>query len=408
MKAGQTNPGFALGHATHYDWRMASELALAQVEPWFKQHEHKASLESQTVKERTWIGWIYFTTAFASDAEALLRHIIERTGIRNWVGCCAESVLAGPAEYLDEAAIALMIGTLASSSFEVFSGRRKSTKAIEAANRKQATALLVHADPQLSDLSELLDELSERHESAMCAGGICSGLEGNLPQVANEVLYGGLSGLVLRQDAGIRRGFSQGCRAIGSRHEITRGERHLVRRIDDRPAMDVLLQDLGIHHDLEHRSDGRSVIAAIPKDKLQGGLLVEIKDPERVNQSGQVRNLLGIDPSNGTIAIAGQAKVGWSLRFCTRDPQAARADLIASCTALRESIEEVGQTLLAVVYISCLARGQHLFSQAGLEAQWVQHYLQAPILIGFQANGEIHENQLHAYSAVMLAICDSN
>ncbi|MFM7384949.1 MAG: hypothetical protein ACKO19_00920, partial [Betaproteobacteria bacterium] len=90
----------------------------------------------------------------------------------------------------------------------------------------------------------------------------------------------------------------------------------------------------------------------------------------RVNQSGQVRNLLGIDPSNGTIAISGQAKAGWSLRFCTR--------------------------------------GQQLFSQAGLEAQWVQHYLQAPVLIGFQANGEIHENQLHAYSAVMLAICDSN
>ncbi|NCW82608.1 MAG: hypothetical protein EBV68_12140, partial [Betaproteobacteria bacterium] len=113
-----------------------------------------------------------------------------------------------------------------------------------------------------------------------------------------------------------------------------------------------------------------------------------------------------IDPSNGTIAIAGQAKAGWSLRFCTRDPQAARADLIASCTALRESIEEAGQKLLAVIYISCLARGQHLFGQAGLEGQWVQHYLQAPVMIGFQANGEIHQNQLHGYSAVTLAICD--
>jgi small ligand-binding sensory domain FIST len=255
-------------------------------------------------------------------------------------------------------------------------------------------------------LSELLDELSLRHDQALCFGGVCSGLEGDLPQVANEVLFGGLSGLVLTQAANIRSSFSQGCLAIGSKHQITGGERHLVRRIDDRPAMDVLLQELGISQDQKRLVRGSSVLDAIPQEKLQGGLLVEIADPQRSNQHGYVRNLLGIDPSNGTIAIAGQAKAGWSLRFCTREPQAARADLIASCTALRESIEEAGQKLLAVIYISCLARGQHLFGQAGLEGQWVQHYLQAPVMIGFQANGEIHQNQLHGYSSVILAICD--
>lgn len=441
MNARQANPGFSLGHATHYDWRMACELALAQVEPWFKQHQHLGGVDEQSNPDRRWIGWLYFTAAFASEAKSILEHVMERTGIRHWVGCCAESVLAGAAEYNDEAAMALMIGTLPSGSFEVFSGRRKATRpsaattvpsaspttaasasasasaaptstsasrsaAAAAADGKPQTRLLVHADPQLSDLSELLDELSLRHDEALCFGGVCSGLEGDLPQVADEVLFGGLSGLVLTQSAGIRSSFSQGCLAIGSRHQITVGERHLVRRIDDRPAMDVLLQELGISQDPKGLARGSSVLDAIPQQKLQGGLLVEIADPHRNNQHGYVRNLLGIDPSNGTIAIAGQAKAGWSLRFCTRDPQAARADLIASCTALRESIEEAGQKLLAVIYISCLARGQHLFGQAGLEGQWVQHYLQAPVMIGFQANGEIHQNQLHGYSAVTLAICD--
>lgn len=412
---------------------MACELALAQVESWFKQHQHHACFDEQSGLDRSWIGWLYVTPAFATEAKAILDHVIERTAIRNWVGCCAESVLAGAAEYNDEAAIALMIGTLPSASFEVFSGRRKSVRRAASKPARHPTAedvstvipgaihvaaddgpaaskpqalLLVHADPQLSELNELLDELSSRHDDAQCFGGVCSGLEGDLPQMANEVLLGGLSGLVFTAQAGIRSGFSQGCRAIGSRHQITRGERHLVRRIDDRPAMDVLLQELGIGQDQENRPAGSRVLEAIPQDKLQGGLLVEIADPQRSDQPGHVRNLLGIDPSNGTIAIAGQAKAGWSLRFCTRDPQAARADLIACCTALRESIEEAGQKLLAVIYISCLARGQHLFGQPGLEGQWVQHYLQAPVMIGFQANGEIHQNQLHGYSSVMLAICD--
>ncbi|NCX21933.1 MAG: hypothetical protein EBZ03_10895 [Betaproteobacteria bacterium] len=403
MKDGQINPGFALGHATHYDWRMACELALAQIEPWFQQHQHRAGLVQHQNAPLRWLAWLYFTPSFANEAEALLRHVIERTGITNWIGCCSECVLAGSAEYRHEPALALMVGAMPSDSFEVFSGRRP--KVAPGVNPSPASTIFVHADPQLSDLGELLDALSQRHEQAPCHGGICSGLDAELPQLANEVFHGGLSGVVFRQSAGVRQAFSQGCRPIGTRHHITKSDRHLVRHIDDRPAMDVLLQELGVAQESDHAGTRQKVLQSLPKEKLQGGLLVEIADPERLDQPGLVRNLLGIDPSNGSIAIAGQAEVGWSLRFCTRDPQTARDDLVASCTALRESIEEAGQKILALIYVSCLARGEHLFGRAGLEGQWVQHYLQAPLMIGFQANGEIHQNQLHGYSAVLLAIC---
>jgi len=384
---------------------MACELALAQIEPWFKQHRHRAGLDQGPQGQMRWLAWLYFTPAFAHEAQTLLEHLIERTGIRAWTGCCAESVLAGAAEYCDEPAIALMIGSLPADSFEIFSGRRKSSAAFGAS--MQASTLLVHADPQLNELVDLLEELSQRHRDALCHGGVCSGLEADLPQVANEVLFGGLSGVVFSEHAGVRSAFSQGCRAIGARHQITQAERHLVRKIDDRPAMDILFRELGLSEQADNPEHRRRAFEALPKESIQGGLLVEIADPSRPGQAGHVRNLLGIDPSNGTIAIAGQTAPGWHLRFCTRDPQTARADLIATCTALRESIEEAGQNILAAIYISCLARGEHLFGQAGIEGQWVQHFLGAPVMIGFQANGEIHQNQLHAYSSVVLAICES-
>ena len=393
-----------LGHATHHDWRMAGELALAQIEPWFSQHKHHASLGDDEAQAMRWLAWLYFTPAFANEAQALLEHLIQRTGISTWTGCCAETVLANAAEYCDEPALAMLIGSLPATSFEIFSGKRKSSPHPSTASGSRT--LLVHADPQISELTDLLEELSQRHQKADCHGGVCSGLDADLPQVANEVLFGGLSGIVFSEQAGIRSAFSQGCRAIGTKHQITHAQRHLVRKIDDRPAMDILFRELGLSEQTDSPERRRKAFEALPKESIQGGLLVEINDPSRPDQVGQVRNLLGIDPSDGTIAIAGHTAPGWHLRFCTRDPQTARADLIASCTALRESIEEAGQRLLAVVYISCLARGEHLFGEAGLEGQWVQHYLKAPVMIGFQANGEIHQNQLHAYSGVMLAICD--
>jgi len=73
------------------------------------------------------------------------------------------------------------------------------------------------------------------------------------------------------------------------------------------------------------------------------------------------------------------------------------------CTQTREFVEERGERLRGAVYVSCLARGEHLFGRSGIETEWVQHYLGAPALVGFHANGEIHANRLHAYSAVLMA-----
>lgn len=425
---------FLAGHATHHDWRMACELALAQIEGQGREIVH-GDLPGQT------LAWVYMTAPLAAHARPLLAHLIQRTGINDWTGCCAERVLAGSAEYVGEPAIALMLGRLPSGSFRLFSGRR-SDSGERAASR--ARWLQVHADPQLADVDELLQDLARRHGAAQCYGGITSGIESSIPQMAGEVLEGGLSGVIFSEDAGVHIGFTQGCAPIGAEHRITRCDRHLIREIDDRPALDVLLDELGMPSGVRRPRNGREMMACLPKERLRGGLLVELGEtPEEGDRtegkrqqrdrtqgrhdrgeeegsrhaghvevpmalsgevaSAWVRNLLGIDTVDGSIAIAGQASEGARLRFCTRDANSARSDLVRMCTRMRDIAEERGERLRGAVYVSCLARGEHLFGRPGIETEWVQHYLGISTLVGFHANGEIHTSRLHGYSAVLIA-----
>jgi len=87
--------------------------------------------------------------------------------------------------------------------------------------------------------------------------------------------------------------------------------------------------------------------------------------------------------------------------FCGRDARSARADLVRICTELREDLESEGLKPRGVHYVSCLARGRHLFGASGTELGLISHNLGDIPLLGFFANGEIADNQLHSYTGVL-------
>ena len=79
----------------------------------------------------------------------------------------------------------------------------------------------------------------------------------------------------------------------------------------------------------------------------------------------------------------------------------ARADLIRICTELREDLEASGQTARGAHYVSCVARGQHLFGANGAELALIRHNLGELPLAGFFAHGEIADGRLHGYTGVL-------
>ena len=394
-------PSFLVGHATHPDWRAALALATAQVEAG------SAALEASGAPPLS-LGFVYFSDHYAAEAEALLAALRQRWPRLAWVGSVGVGVTAGGTEHIGEPALAIMLAPLAAGRFEVFSGARK-LHAIE------PYTALVHADPGTPDVAELIVEMSDRTASSYVFGGLASS-RGRRVTIADGVWEGGLSGVAFSREVALLSRVTQGCQPVGATRRITACEGHLVLELDGRPALPVLLHDLGI--------DGLGRIReALPRLRAT---LAGLTDPgaaplARGGQFGvdtRVRHLIGLEPARQGVALAERVQTGMALAFCQRDVAAARRDLVRICSELRDEVEslpepawqgeaepagprEGASRIQGALYISCAGRGGPHFGAPSAELQIVRRALGEVPLVGFFAGGEIAHHHLYGYTGVL-------
>jgi small ligand-binding sensory domain FIST len=119
-----------------------------------------------------------------------------------------------------------------------------------------------------------------------------------------------------------------------------------------------------------------------------------------------VRNIVGIDPDDGYMAVNHRMKHGDSMMFVRRDDQTVTADLSHTLVSLRKRVQaETG--LFApkgAVYISCVARALTEFSPGirGGEMALVREIIGDIPLAGFYAGGEISAGRLYGYTGVLI------
>jgi small ligand-binding sensory domain FIST len=392
-------PGFLSGHATHPDWRMALALAAAQIEA------QRAAQEAGGGGPLT-LGFVYFTDAYAPQAQALLAALQQRWPGVAWVGSVGIGVAASGVEYIDEPALVLMLADLAPGRFEVFSGARP-------LRQIDAFSALVHADPATPDLAELLVEMSDRTASGYLFGGLASSRTGTC-HLADGVWQGGLSGVAFSSDVNLVSRVTQGCQPVGPVRRVTECERNIVVALDGEPALPCLLRDLG----LDRLDDPRQ---ALPRLRATLVGLSDANDAPlgRGGQFGadvRVRHLVGLDPGRRAVAVADMVEPGMRLAFCQRDMQAARRDLVRICAEIREEVETTpaavlsfsgegdtpaGRSIKGALYVSCSGRGGPHFGGASAELKIVQHALGDVPLVGFFAAGEIARHHLYGYTGVL-------
>jgi small ligand-binding sensory domain FIST len=392
---------FRHGHATHPDWRMATELALAQVD---------ARIGQTGWSQGGNLGLAYLTGPLAPHASEVLDLLRRRTGVGHWAGTCGQAIVATGVEYDDEPAISVMVCDLPDDGFRVFSGSQPppAAGAHTASGAVAAQTALVHADPGTPDLAELVEDMAVKVASGMLFGGIASGRVEPPPQIADRVIAGGLSGVVFSSGVDLRTRVTQGCAPLAGEHVISACSANLIRTLDGRPALDVLLADLGVAEEARASRDGAALMRAMPAERVRAGLFVGLAGgdaPPRGPRPGfgdyVVRNLVGIDPQNRLVAVAALPQEGDRAVFCTRDARAARADLVRACTELREELETDGLAIRGGLYVSCVARGRALFGSPSAEVGLVQSQLGEFPLVGFFANGEIAHHRLYGHTGVL-------
>lgn len=369
-----TETHFTVGHARGADWRAAVEVALAQAMP---------------APAGANLGFLYVTDGLAAHFKDIVEACRARAGVAQWIGTAGLGICATGREYHEGNAVAIMIGAFPRESFELFSTRRAQPQEAEGGAsvpdaEKGGGFGIVHGDPRDPNLLGCIPAIAE-----MAGGWLVGGLtssRGAHPQVAGTVEEGGLSGAIFDQSVEIVAGVAQGCEPIGPVHRITACDGHVVMTLDDLPAYQVFCDEAG------------EVIARDPRRAsgyIFAGLPIEGSD----RNDYVVRNLLGVDPRHGAVAVAAPIETGHRLMFCRRDGASARSDLARMLGDVRRRLGD--RAPRGGLYFSCVARGESLFGAESAELVAVRDEFGPVPLVGFFGNGEIARDQLYGYAGVL-------
>ncbi|MBT3358286.1 MAG: histidine kinase [Rhodospirillales bacterium] len=363
------------------------KVAHASAENWAQATKACTDIVADLADDAT-LGFVYVTDAFAEDLASILTYLRQKTGVVNWTGTVGMGICAGGREYFDKPAVAIMLAELDEDDFRLFPSITEGVDQLPEETRRWIASTspiigLVHADPGHEELPELIDDLAA-DTSTFLVGGLTSSREAH-HQVAGRITGGGVSGVFFAPRIEVATGLSQGCVPIAQSHEISDCVDNVIIGLDGRRALDVLKEDVG---------------AEMAADISQIGGLIHAALPIHGSDTGDylVRNLIGIDPERGWLAIAEQIEPGERIIFVRRDPKSAAENLGRMLDRLRKRL---GRPPRGGVYVSCVARGPNMFGDADGEMGMIQNTLGDFPLIGFYAGGEVSFNRLYTYTGVL-------
>ena len=189
---------------------------------------------------------------------------------------------------------------------------------------------------------------------------------------------------------------AQGCRPIGQPYQISSCERNILLELEAQPPLEVLRDLLEGLSEYDRQLAQNSLFVGVARDEFKQNL-----------EQGDflIRNLLGVDPKFGAIAIGDRLRPGQRIQFHLRDAHTSAEDLEY---LLGRYQKQSHPGAVGALMFSCLGRGEGLYGKPNFDSQLFSQYLQNVPLGGFFCNGEIGpvggSTFLHGYTSVF-GIC---
>ena len=357
------------------------------------QHEDVSAVIDDTLRQLADIpaganfGFIYVTDAMADEFSSLLQQCKSVTGIPHWTGTVGIGIISDGSEFYEQPAVSIMLAQFPAQSFAMLPlvSKTDDFDTLPSALQAFSTSFgVIHGDPLNPETQQLISGLQQRLENGFLVGGLTSSRDAHY-QVADDLLSGGISGVVFSEAIGVLTNLTQGCSPVGTKHRITKSQENVAFSLDDHPALEVMMEELGIKAFEELQQKAGNVFA---------GLCIPGSD----KSDYRVRNLVGVDMENRLFAINDYLTEGEELLFCSRSEESALHDM-------RRMLEKLGSRLRGApkggLYVSCLGRGREQFPGESREVQMIHEVLGEFPLTGFFANGEIHHDTLYGYTGVL-------
>jgi len=342
------------------------------------------------IPEAARLGFVYLSDAATPQLQEIVAGLREAAPAVSWVGGVGLAVCATGREYYDEPALVVMLAELSPRHFRLLPNLRGELSTLPEQLRRWLFERdycfgLLHGDPTNPATPGLIDTIATALPASFLNGGLSSG-EALNRQIADEVVSGGVSGVLFDSTVEVVTDHTQGCTPLGPKHRLTGFERNVALTLDERPALEVLKEDIGevLARDLQRI--GGYVFAALPIAGSDTGDYL-------------VRNLVALDTRQGLVAIGEHLEGQDQLMFCRRDGNSARVDMAQMLERLVERVG--GRPIRGGVYVSCLGRGRSQFGDDSAELRAIAEHLGEFPLVGFFANGELYNGRLYGYTGVL-------
>lgn len=352
-----------------------------------------------------------FVTPDLAAAEPQLGERLKTlSGARRLLGCSAGGVIGGGVEHEDGPALAVTAASLPGVELSLFHVAAGAVPDLQAAPRQWARLagvlpatdahFLLLADPFTVDGERLVRGLDAAFPAAVKLGGLASGgaSAGEHRLYMNRrVFRGGVVGVALAGDIRFDAVVAQGCRPVGEPLFVTQGDGNVITELDGAPPLEAM-EKLFLQSSAEDQ--------ALMKHSLFLGVVME---PGR-DRYGQgdflIRNIIGLDPDSGHMAVAAMLPDNAVVQFHLRDAATSRADLEQMLAREREAAAQ--QPPAGALLFSCTGRGSDLYGDPGHDSALLREHLGPVPVGGFFCNGEIGpvrgETFLHGYTSAIALV----
>lgn len=316
------------------------------------------------------------------------------------IGCSASGVIGRGQEVEQREAISVVAARLPGVRAEVFHCELppedpRAWEQLVGVTPADDPSFLLLCDPFSLDTESMLRSLDAAYPRAPKAGGILSGArrpgDGAI-FMGDGVLREGMVGIALSGPIEMHTVVAQGCRPVGEPMIITHCRDSIIYELNTGKPMEALQNLIG---------------QVSPRDQelLRHSLFlgIEMKDDgkSRFDQGDfLIRDVAGIDPSTGAMAVQGVVKDYQVVQFHLRDALTSTQDLERRLARLKRSS---GHDLEGALFFSCLGRGEGLYGVANHDSDLFCRHMGAVPMGGFFGNGEIGpvggSTFLHGYTS---------
>ncbi len=359
---------------------------------------------------------VFASTNFASDLTRLLPLLRSRLNASHWIGCAGSGVVGtnslGQASELEQGpALSVTLLNLPGAVINTFALDTKSLPDLDGPahawhewvgiDQTQASSMLLLLDPNSLNINDLICGLDYAYPTSTTLGGIAG--RHNAPHGSlffEDKVVGGAVGCSFSGEWTLEAVVAQGCKPIGPVFEVEQVQRNVLIELshgDIRESPVACLQRvLADLSEKERELVRHSLFLGVErKDLVLGGL-----GTPKAQGTFLVRNLIGVDPSNGAVAVAERLHVGQNVQFQLREAEASREEA-------KQLFDAIGERYLTPplygILMACLGRGKQLYGVSNGDVDIARKVIDDLPISGIFCNGEIGPvggaTHLHGYTA---------